>query len=102
MKRRGFTMWEALIILAAIAIIAAIVIPIFARANYNMKARHCQPNLKQIGLGFAQYTQDFGEKYPPAILAQTKGGVFSEGVPTRWSTAVRSSRTSVRNSRSAR
>ena len=78
MKRRGFTMWEALIILASIAIIAAIVFPVFVRANYNYKSGHCQPNLKQIGLAMQQYTSDFGDKYPPAIIAETKGGVFSE------------------------
>jgi prepilin-type N-terminal cleavage/methylation domain-containing protein/prepilin-type processing-associated H-X9-DG protein len=64
-KRKGFTLIELLVVIAIIAILAAILFPVFARARENARRASCQSNLKQIGLGFAQYTQDYDEKYPP-------------------------------------
>ena len=64
MKRRGFTLIELLVVIAIIAILASILFPVFARARENARRSSCQSNLKQIGLGFAQYTQDFDEYYP--------------------------------------
>ncbi len=63
-KRRGFTLIELLVVIAIIAILAAILFPVFARARENARRSSCQSNLKQIGLGFRQYTQDYDEKYP--------------------------------------
>ncbi len=62
-KRTGFTLIELLVVIAIIAILAAILFPVFARARENARRSSCQSNLKQIGLGFAQYTQDYDEKY---------------------------------------
>lgn len=62
--RNGFTLIELLVVIAIIAILAAILFPVFARARENARRASCQSNLKQIGLGFAQYTQDYDEKYP--------------------------------------
>lgn len=61
----GFTLIELLVVVAIIALLAAILFPVFARARENARRASCQSNLKQIGLGFAQYTQDYDEKYPP-------------------------------------
>jgi prepilin-type N-terminal cleavage/methylation domain-containing protein len=72
--KRGFTIWEFLIVLALVCIFAAILLPIFARSRENAKKHSCQSNLKMIGLGFRQYTQDYNEKYPPVT-----GGTLSEG-----------------------
>jgi prepilin-type N-terminal cleavage/methylation domain-containing protein len=62
----GFTLIELLVVIAIIAILAAILFPVFARARENAKRSSCQSNLKQVGLGFAQYSQDYDEKFPAA------------------------------------
>ncbi len=61
----GFTLIEILVVIAIIAILAAILFPAFARARENARKASCQSNLKQIGLGFTQYLQDYDERYPP-------------------------------------
>jgi prepilin-type processing-associated H-X9-DG protein len=53
-----------LVVIAIIAILAAILFPVFARARENARRASCQSNMKQIGLGVMQYTQDYDEKYP--------------------------------------
>lgn len=63
-RRRGFTLIELLIVIAIIAILAAILFPVFARARENARRASCQSNLKQIGLGILQYAQDFDEFTP--------------------------------------
>ena len=63
-KFSAFTLIELLVVIAIIAILAAILFPVFARARENARRSSCQSNLKQIALGFAQYTQDYDEKYP--------------------------------------
>jgi prepilin-type N-terminal cleavage/methylation domain-containing protein len=64
-EHKGFTLIELLVVIAIIAILAAILFPVFARARENARRASCQSNLKQLGLGFAQYTQDYDERYPP-------------------------------------
>jgi prepilin-type N-terminal cleavage/methylation domain-containing protein/prepilin-type processing-associated H-X9-DG protein len=63
-RRTGFTLIELLVVIAIIAILAAILFPVFARARENARRSSCQSNLKQVGLGFMQYTQDYDERYP--------------------------------------
>jgi prepilin-type N-terminal cleavage/methylation domain-containing protein/prepilin-type processing-associated H-X9-DG protein len=64
MKKSGFTLIELLVVIAIIAILAAILFPVFARARENARRSSCASNLKQMGLGVMQYTQDYDEKYP--------------------------------------
>ncbi|MEO6909046.1 MAG: DUF1559 domain-containing protein [Abditibacteriaceae bacterium] len=61
---KGFTLIELLVVIAIIAILAAILFPVFARARENARRASCQSNLKQIGLGFAMYIQDYDGRYP--------------------------------------
>lgn len=62
--QRGFTLIELLVVIAIIAILAAILFPVFGRARENARRASCQSNLKQVGLAFAQYSQDYDEHFP--------------------------------------
>ena len=62
--KSAFTLIELLVVIAIIAILAAILFPVFARARENARRSSCQSNLKQIGLGIMQYTQDYDEYFP--------------------------------------
>ena len=72
--RRGFTLIELLIIIAIIALLAAILFPVFGRAHEQARRSTCQSNLKQIGLGVMQYLQDYDECYPLAIYGSANDG----------------------------
>jgi prepilin-type N-terminal cleavage/methylation domain-containing protein/prepilin-type processing-associated H-X9-DG protein len=63
-KNVGFTLIELLVVIAIIAILAAILFPVFARARENARRASCQSNLKQIALGVFQYVQDYDERLP--------------------------------------
>ena len=60
--RSGFTLLEILVVVAIIAVLAAILFPVFSRARENARRSSCQSNLKQIGLGMLQYCGDYDDK----------------------------------------
>lgn len=62
--KRGFTLIELLVVIAIIAILSAILFPVFARARENARRASCLSAEKQIGLGLMMYAQDYDEKMP--------------------------------------
>ncbi|MFQ6097781.1 MAG: DUF1559 domain-containing protein [Armatimonadota bacterium] len=63
-RRRGFTLIELLVVIAIIAILAAILFPVFARAKAKAKQASCMSNMKQLGLAFMMYLSDYDSCYP--------------------------------------
>ncbi|WP_218025618.1 DUF1559 domain-containing protein [Capsulimonas corticalis] len=82
MKRTGFTLIELLVVIAIIAILAAILFPVFAKAREKARQITCASNEKQIGLGILQYNQDYDEMFP--MLHYNDGA----GQEVRWFDAV--------------
>lgn len=76
LRHKGFTLIELLVVIAIIAILAAILFPVFARARENARRSSCQSNLKQIGLGLVQYSQDYDEMF---LNAGNDGGALIWG-----------------------
>lgn len=63
MHKKGFTLIELLVVIAIIAILAAILFPVFARAREKARQASCQSNLKQLALGQLMYAQDYDERF---------------------------------------
>ncbi len=89
-SRTGFTLIELLVVIAIIAILAAILFPVFQKVRENARRTACLSNEKQIGLAIIQYNQDFDEKFPCAtaaslILAPT---ATSTGYPNGWANMI--------------
>jgi len=76
--RLGFTLIELLVVIAIIAILAAILFPVFAKAREKARAASCQSNLKQIGLAAVMYVNDYDEQNP-----RTNGYVSTATLLTR-------------------
>jgi prepilin-type N-terminal cleavage/methylation domain-containing protein/prepilin-type processing-associated H-X9-DG protein len=64
MQRRAFTLIELLVVIAIIAILAAILFPVFAQAREKARQTSCLSNIKQLTLGFVMYSQDYDETFP--------------------------------------
>jgi prepilin-type N-terminal cleavage/methylation domain-containing protein/prepilin-type processing-associated H-X9-DG protein len=82
-KRTGFTLIELLVVIAIIAILAAILFPVFAKARRRANTTVCLSNLKQIGIAFTEYADDYGERMPP-----TWSGAIPRGVTQGWTNNV--------------
>ncbi len=76
MRRRGFTLIELLVVIAIIAILAAILFPVFAKAREKARQTSCLNNAKQLGLALLQYAQDYDEVMVPCYLSNTSPTVY--------------------------
>ena len=73
-RMQGFTLIELLVVIAIIAILAAILFPVFAKAREKARQISCLSNTKQLGLAFTQYSQDNDEKNPGGVNWYFPGG----------------------------
>ena len=88
--KRGFTLIQLPVVIAIIAILAAILFPVFARARENARRSSCQSNLKQIGLGIVQYVQDSDERMPYTDSAggYSNSTLASGGTLYKWMDSI--------------
>jgi len=96
-RRRGFTLIELLVVIAIIAILAAMLMPVYARARDMGQYTACQNNLKQLGLAFSLYLHDWDGTYPPNRFPDdthpgkpsVEGGISAiEGSSYNWKRAL--------------
>jgi len=78
-RQYGFTLIELLVVIAIIAILASILFPVFSRAREKARQSSCLANVKQIGLAFNMYLQDYDEMYPGAAAATSGSGFAASG-----------------------
>jgi prepilin-type N-terminal cleavage/methylation domain-containing protein/prepilin-type processing-associated H-X9-DG protein len=84
MGKRGFTLIELLVVIAIIAILAAILFPVFAKAREKARQASCLSNLKQLGVAVLSYTQDYDEMLPAPGYWGTYAGDMNGPLGQPW------------------
>jgi len=91
-RKWAFTLVELLVVIAVIALLAAILFPVFSRARERARQSSCASNLKQLGLGIMQYIQDNDEQPPVGLADGYPGYGFTSGCKSfaglGWGTQV--------------
>jgi prepilin-type N-terminal cleavage/methylation domain-containing protein len=90
-RRAAFTLIELLVVIAIIALLAAILFPVFARARENARRASCASNFRQLSMGFMQYTQDYDERLPLFSLSGRGNAGFmgyDGGDGARWADSI--------------
>ncbi len=89
MKARGFTLIELLVVIAIIAILAAILFPVFAKAREKARQASCGSNTKQQATAFMQYISDYDEMFPDTLMGRDRcGGTVDPLLVVPWYWAV--------------
>jgi prepilin-type N-terminal cleavage/methylation domain-containing protein/prepilin-type processing-associated H-X9-DG protein len=79
-KAAGFTLVELLVVVSIIALLAAILFPVFSQVRERAKQTSCMSNLRQIGLAFTLYLNDKNERFPPHIVGQGSPASYAASV----------------------
>src|ERR1051325_1998442 len=87
-RLRGFTLIELLVVIAIIAILAAILFPVFAQARESARATSCLSNTKQIALGELMYAQDYDEIIIPWVIINRNAYPVDQQIPACWVSLV--------------
>jgi prepilin-type N-terminal cleavage/methylation domain-containing protein/prepilin-type processing-associated H-X9-DG protein len=84
LTKQAFTLIELLVVIAIIAILAAILFPVFAQAREKARSISCLSNVKQIGLGIMMYTQDYDETFPLTKSCTVVNNACQAGTEATW------------------
>lgn len=87
-QRSGFTLIELLVVIAIVAILAALIFPMFANARERARISACQSNLRQLGHAFSLYLNDWDETYPLPYTDIDRGSGYWTSKPT-WKSHIR-------------